>query len=447
MNFCLPELKEVERIVKNSEAFYIKDTVVEGQNVKLVDYRLASISDFVNGSFELRGLCFVQQSNGTWKRHLLLNKFFNLGQTKFSDELSWMYEDVNDKKITSVSDKCDGSIISFVQFDAGIRAKSKMSFDSDQSKSAQKIYDSDKELQKFISICSDLKKTPIFELVGYENCIVLNYPMSSELRLLQIRDNRTGEYLTRADINNLIKSAELTSIKITKNYNLDELQTVASGYTEEEARNRLNDKKFQSLQEMIDFLSISLNSSENGMKILDLLILAKEYVENEEGEVISWSDGQMAKIKNLHYLELHSLIGPDSFRENILIQTIISGNIDDVISALVPGTKKDKIVQMDKIVTDYFNHLVVKFKALRDSYYNEYKENRKDFAINNKKNVLFGSVMKSLHAKISDTEKIAEEAVKEYILRETNSLSKAKQFVDRIENKDLIDNTPYEYQS
>jgi len=93
MKFYLPTLEEVETICENTDAFFIKDTVVEGQNVKLVDYRLASISDFANNNaFECRGLCFVQQDNGTWERNLLLNKFFNLSQCSQDD----LYEIVLD---------------------------------------------------------------------------------------------------------------------------------------------------------------------------------------------------------------------------------------------------------------------------------------------------------------------------------------------------------------
>ena len=165
------------------------------------------------------------------------------------------------------------------------------------------------------------------------------------------------------------------------------------------------------------------------MKVLDLLLLAKEYVENEEGEVITWEDSQMGKCKNSHYLQLHGLIGPDAFRENLLIQSIISGNIDDVIAALVPGTKKDKIIEMDEKVVHKYNELVKDFLVLRESYFTEYKEVRKDFAIAQSKAPMFGSVMKSLNVKADDIEKYAEQATKDYIERMTNSLGKAKEWV------------------
>jgi len=168
------------------------------------------------------------------------------------------------------------------------------------------------------------------------------------------------------------------------------------------------------------------------MKILDLLLLAREYVENEEGEVITFSDSQMAKIKDLHYLQLHSLIGPDSYRENILICTIISGNIDDVIAALVPGEKKNKIVTMDEKVTKEFNNLVTNFISLRSEYFFTYNENRKDFALALRNKPMFGSVMKSLYfgELPENIEKIAEESAKEYILKQTNFLGKAKDWIE-----------------
>ena len=249
MKFNLPTRERCQEIVKNSEAFYCTEKVVEDQNVELYDYRLASISDFVdNDAFELRGLTFVQLDNGEWRRELLMQKFFNYGQT-----LGWMPEDLDNKKIASVANKEDGSIISFVKFSNGkVRAKSKMSFESEQAVMAQELYDNHPILLEFIEECMKLNKTPIFELVGYNNCIVLNYSMPSELRLLQVRDNETGEYWTRSDIDNLTKS---TGIKVTKTYNLKELEKVASKYTEDEARTKIGDRKFQGLQAMIVFLS------------------------------------------------------------------------------------------------------------------------------------------------------------------------------------------------
>ena len=248
MKFNLPTRDECRKIVESTDAFFVAERVVEGQNVELYNYRLASISDFTdNNAFELRGLCFVQLNDGTWERNILMNKFFNINQT-----ISWMYDDVKDKKIVSVAEKCDGSIISFVKFPNGkVRAKSKMSFESEQAVMAQDYLDNHPILLEEIDALLKKGLTPIFELVGYNNCIVLNYSVPSELILLQIR-KEDGSYISANELKNY--SAPMC-IKQAAVYDLELLEKVASKYTEDEARTKIGDRKFQGLQEMIDFLS------------------------------------------------------------------------------------------------------------------------------------------------------------------------------------------------
>jgi len=382
MKYYLKTKQECDAIVERNEAFISKTVNVEGTNVAIYDYRLAALSDFVNEeAFELRGLCFVEQPDGSWKRNLLMNKFFNVNQTE-----GWMYDDVKDKKITRVQNKEDGSIISFVKFPNGsIRAKSKTSFISDQAQAAQEFFDRNSIMKEEVDHLLSKGKTPIFELVGPENQIVLEY-QNTELILLQIR-NEDGTYMSEKDLkcysmNMGIKQAEV----------------------------------FDESYHNLDYL----------------LELKETNQENIEGWVVTFEDGQMAKIKTVHYLSLHGLIGPDAFRENLLVKTILDGNIDDVISALVPGEKKDKIVLMNEKVSHKFNDLVVEFIRLRGEYFNKYQENRKEFALKYKKHPLFSSVMKTLNTSMRDVEKTAEGAVTEFILRQCKSLGEAKDFLSKI---------------
>jgi len=85
MMYYLKTKEECDKIVEKCEAFYRADRVVEGVNVAIYDYRLASISDFVDyEAFEMRGLCFVETDTG-WERNILLQKFFNISQTSMDD--------------------------------------------------------------------------------------------------------------------------------------------------------------------------------------------------------------------------------------------------------------------------------------------------------------------------------------------------------------------------
>ncbi len=393
MNYKLPKLPtrdECQEIVKNSEAFYCAERVVEGQNVELYDYRLASISDFVdNNAFELRGLCFVETDLG-WERNILMNKFFNINQT-----IGWMEEEVKDKEIVRIQNKEDGSIISFVIFPNGkVHAKSKMSFESPQAVMAQEIYEKSAELKAFVHRTFATEHTAIFELVGMDNQIVLEYG-ENELILLQIRRN-DGEYVPKKVMDRM--------------------------------------KKEFGLKLAEDFRPIGGLE----MNVLDYLLHQKETSqESIEGWVITFEDGQMAKIKTEKYLQLHGLIGPDAFRENLLVKTILDGNIDDVISALVPGPKRDRIVALEEKVVHHFNHLVVEFKELRRKYFMDYGEDRTKFAKmfapgNRNPHFMFGSVMKTLNTSFRDVEKTAEGAVKVYIESKCNGLTKAQEYLEKL---------------
>lgn len=382
MKYNLPNRDECQKIVNCSKAFYCTNHIIEGQIVELYDYRLASITDYVNNNaFELRGLCFVQRIDGSWERNILLNKFFNINETKL-DNYSWMLEDVQNKKIMRVQNKEDGSLISFIKFQNGnIRAKSKMSFDSDQAKMAQELYNENENIQNFVQHCFSNKLVPIFEIVSPFNQIVLQY-QDTELKLLQIR-KESGEYLNKIEFENLANKFNiLTANEFSEDY--------------------FNFSKLQELQ-----------SSQ----------------ENIEGCVVTLEDGQMLKIKTQWYFQMHGLT-TNSIRENLLIESILEDSIDDVISLIPDGQKKDFIIKVSEKIQRKFNHLVVEYKNLRGLYFNKFKEKRKEFAIEYKNHELFSYVMRGLNTSFREVEQVAESKIKEYILNKCRTLTEAKKFID-----------------
>lgn len=461
MEFKLPTREECRKIVEKSEAFFVTETEVEGYRVEMYSYRLASISDFVeNNAFELRGITFAQNEQGEWERHILMNKFFNVNETEIilvelknkegkiiykglegtkeynaarrkviiekygsynkdiknnikdqskTKKISWMYEDIKDKKIVRIQDKLDGSVISFVKLPNGnIRAKSKMSFTSEQAIMAQEILNNKPILLEELDKMSRKGLTPIFELCSPANQIILEYE-DTELVLLQIRDDK-GNYLGQKDLE---WYSNVSCVKLA-----DELLVNV-----QIANNKVKLKE----------LPNKINFSE-----LDYLLDAKEDTENIEGWIVTFEDGQMAKIKTDWYLHLHGLIGPDAFRENLLVESIMEDTIDDVISQLSPGTKKDRIIELTEKVQHEFNHLVVSYENLKDEFYANYGTNNiKDFAIKySKSHDLFGYVMRGIKLTNleKDWEQMAEKHVKEYILKQTNSLGKAKEWIDNKAN-------------
>ena len=77
--------EDVLKICQMNESFKMKTQVFGDTTVAQVTYFLASAGDFfdargdgsmVNGT-ELRGIMFIKEGDGEWKRFLFLNKFFN----------------------------------------------------------------------------------------------------------------------------------------------------------------------------------------------------------------------------------------------------------------------------------------------------------------------------------------------------------------------------------
>ena len=164
----------------------------------------------------------------------------------------------------------------------------------------------------------------------------------------------------------------------------------------------------------------------------ELLILSTEYIVNEEGFVVDTYKG-LVKIKHSKYVDLHRLKDSIGNMKN-LIGIILSDNIDDLIGQFQEDKETvDYIVETQTKVGHKFNHLVVEWKELRRKFYQDFGEVRKDFAIKHSKDPLFGSVMKKLDTSFKDVEQTAEKAVKEYILKITNSLGRAKEWVENLE--------------
>ena len=247
MNFYLPTREECQEIVSRTEAFYCTKREVQGFEIELYDYRLASYTDYVdNNAFELRGLCFVN-NNGTWERNILMQKFFNLNETR-----DWMYEDVKDKKVDMVQVKEDGSVISFIKLPNGnVVAKSKMSFVSDQAIMAQEIYDNNEVIRNFINCCLDQNLVPVFELVSPFNQIVLVYN-DTQLRLLQVRDNNTGKYLNIYEIKTLIEPFKC--IIIAQALDMAKINDILKLYNKEQLLQKLEESKFFSFDDLLDYL-------------------------------------------------------------------------------------------------------------------------------------------------------------------------------------------------
>jgi len=336
------------RLADENEAFYFSDQniTINGKDyiIRSFTYRLASWSDFQDNinldSRESRGTAFYTEADkNDWELFCrAYPKFWNLGEGIPVDDF------VSEHKPYASFEKMDGSLILFGRINGKVIAKSKTSINSDQAKMAQDIYDNNKSIKSAVNYMINLGITPVFELVGPDNVIVLRYDENKLVLLGQV-DNDNG---------NVVPAGLLEKRK----YSVD----VAEVY------------------------------KHNWDELLEIKETSKP---NIEGFVVLTEDGEMVKVKVNSYIQLHHL--KDSVNNvKSLALLILDDNLDDLIGSFQDDQKTvDYIVEMQEKIGHKYNHLV----AMVEEYTNKNKElDRKEFAIKTQKEMKpFMSLCMSLY--------------------------------------------------
>lgn len=191
----LPTLNQCLEICEKNKSFKYKKEIVEGYEVYIFNYFLASYNDFAMpfegcevDARELRGLTFVIDGD----KEIcfpFIHKFFNINENP-----STLESKIADIGVRCILTKYDGSAISFIKFPNGVvRAKTKYSFESEQAKTAQEIFETNEDIRNVVEELTQLSLHPLFEYTSFRNKIVIQYD-KSELTLLQVRDNN-GKYI------------------------------------------------------------------------------------------------------------------------------------------------------------------------------------------------------------------------------------------------------------
>ena len=365
--------EQCDQIVAANPAFYRIDTVVDGVNVFIYNYRLASITDFKDAlrdssnlqAFELRGITFVEQSDGSFERFLALSKFFNYGETT-----GWMPEHLDPSELISIHEKLDGSMIHFVRINNRWHAKTKQSFVSVQAQAAQVILDSHEGLQGFLDSCYNdgvYHVYPIFEYTAPDNQIVLYYS-KQELRLIQIRDQK-GKYLS-CNTSSILNEFNVDSSRVLNSFRL----------TSGDVKRLIHHQR--------------TNVTEEG------------YVANIGGKLV--------KFKTDWYFLQHrakDMLGRSS---KTLLELVLANGFDDAIAMVEDRLfKQDLEAKADKI-RQYFNTSSAEISALLTEFPTH--PTRKDFCILHNKHKYFGCVMA-----VVDGKKDLETALTEAMLRRYNT--------------------------
>jgi T4 RnlA family RNA ligase len=334
--------KGLKNLSDTDETFYFSDQEIEVNSkiyiIRSFSYRLASWSAFqLPYAKESRGTAFYvekgKEDTDEWKLFCrAYKKFFNLGEGIPVDEYISKYEP------KASYTKYDGSLILFGKIDGKVIAKSKTSINSDQAKLAQKLYDTnfDNKIKEVIDDILLDDYTPVFELVGPSNVIVLRYD-NDRLVLLGEVDNADGTVLPA----------------------WDEGQTAPKKY---------------------------------GFTWDELLEIKETSKPDIEGFVVETSNNEFVKVKVNSYVSLHKL--KDSVNNiKSLTEIILAEAVDDLIGSFQHDQKTiDYIVNVQEKISHKYNHLVVSV----EDFYTENKELiRKDYAIKAQKEIkpIMGLVM------------------------------------------------------
>lgn len=378
MKYFLPTYEQSKEMVasKGTMVFYETINCVDGYKVSVFNYRLPQYMDFlvpVEGknydAREFRGLTYVFNEDGSvFDKYLMLNKFWNVNQVTET-----LFDKIKDKKIKSVYNKEDGSLISFIRLPNGkIVAKTKMGFDNEQAIAANELYTNNVSIQKFVESSFEKGLVTMWEYVSFKNKIVLDYK-ETDLILLRVRNNKTGEYVDVDQFRDL-------------GFNVVKSMSIGS-----------------------DLLSI-MNWLETAVDI--------------EGVVITFEDGMMVKSKSEWYCARHKLLTEESNREDYIIEMVLKETVDDLKAQLNPISDVERIAWIENIEVIVRNFLAERVAEVEELV-SKYTGDLKYFAIAYKKNKNFSMAINVIRGK-SDSY----DAVKSWLLVQTNHLEQARSFIN-----------------
>lgn len=169
--------------------FFKDDNSAMGTTVRIFSYHTANYTQWIKpGALECRGIMF--EMNGEVPVRIMarpMEKFFNWGEIPLTigiDTSTAMF----------YTTKEDGSLISSFADQGVLGLKSKTSLYSEQAQKAGIWLNGHPELKERVLQLAIDGYTVNFEYVGPDNRIVLPYKEAA-LRILNIRHNKTGEYI------------------------------------------------------------------------------------------------------------------------------------------------------------------------------------------------------------------------------------------------------------
>lgn len=317
----------------------------------VVCYMISGPDTFDNEyALECRGIVFDDESQKPISR--TLHKFFNVNQMPHTlvDVIDW-------SQVVRVMDKRDGSMIHTVAVPSELgnfTFKSKKSYTSDVALQATKFVKNSKN--GYIEFCEFLVvkgMTGIFEWTSPTARIVLAYAEDC-MTLLHVRDNVTGEYLTREQ---LVRLCALYNIPFVDHRD--------------------------------DVMELIKADPKGAVHKL------YEETEGVEGWVMQFKNGDMVKLKTKWYMDRHHAM--TFLRTRDIARMVIDETLDDLIAKLVgDGINVDQICDIESRV---LKEIIQIEKDLNVLFATTVGQDRKTVAMTNFGHKYFGMLMQMFSGK------------------------------------------------
>jgi len=370
LGFFIPNLNEALKLVGNSKAFKVKKELVDGEEFTIICYRFVDYEDFLDDyrKLEFRGIAY---HNETGKAFLSCHKFFNYGEVPETDYLF----NNNDNEVLA-TEKVDGSLIVPIYINNKLLLKTRQSFKSEHCNTAYEFITDNLNYYKFIKDCFSNNLIPLFELLSPKHRIVIPYS-ETILKLIQIRDLSTGNYLP-----------------------YERLQELAQEY-------------------QVDYVKADKLSVEE----LERLCVTEEGIEGYVAIVDYTNPFGFKKFKTSWYLHRHKIMTDLHLHE--AVQLILEDKVDDLLSIL---PKDFPLYKETMRALNLINNLryVIEKKVGKLKKLNL---DRKEFVRKYKNDLFFPVIVKAIYE-----DRDVDLLLKSFILKKCNKLKQAKRFLIEVEN-------------
>lgn len=329
MNYKFPHIVNIAQVlpvIKDRPEFIVAE---KDGGYSVINYMVATNTTFPPITStddailrECRGMIFDTATGNILHRRL--HKFFNVNEREETQ-----VAEIDFSQPHKILTKLDGSMITPVMTDAGLRWGTKMGV-TEVALPVEEFVVEHPDYHRFALLMHTNGVTPIFEWCSRKQKIVLDYP-EDRLVLIALRNTKSGTYWDPDCMRRAVKDYDIPVVE--------------------------------------EFAG----SAES---MLALMATAESLVD-AEGWVVRFDSGHMVKVKGEWYVKLHKAKDGIRFEKNV-IAIVLDDEIDDTKAFLDDADK----ARVDAFIESFWKGVFKTVKELDDLYASFTPVDQRDFAVN-----------------------------------------------------------------